>query len=61
MVGGDFIVRQSEFWIDTDSETRQFFHVSGVGKERKRREGGKERRNGGKEERKKEREDMKIV
>jgi hypothetical protein len=51
VVGGDFIVRQPEFWIATDSETRQFFHVSGGGKERKRR----------KEERKKEREDMKIV
>jgi hypothetical protein len=70
VVAGDFIDRQPEFWIATDSETRQFFHVSGGGKERKRREereekkrrkGGKERRKGGKEERKKEREDMKIV
>jgi hypothetical protein len=27
VVGGDFIRRQPEFWMTTDSKTRQFFHV----------------------------------
>ena len=44
VVGGDFIGRQPEFWIATDSETRQFFHVSGGRKERKRREERKKKK-----------------